>query len=131
MSWRVGKLPEQNERLTKGWHTIMGACDFYNVVSGKTVQEAFNDAVSQARYDKGARGYTGTIAEKHNFTMIATVQTYDEANELRRRLMEADDERIKDKWGPAGCIEFKEQPKAASAGAKGTRWFMFFGWASS
>jgi len=50
----------------------MGACDFYDVVEGKTAQEAFQKAVEEARYESGQGGYTGTIAEKggYGFKMI-------------------------------------------------------------
>src|SRR5271157_2358261 len=47
-----------------------GAVDFQTVGKGKTVQEAFNDAVSEAQYEKGHGGYSGTIAEKHGFVLI-------------------------------------------------------------
>jgi len=47
-----------------------GAVDFQTVGKGKNVQEAFNDAVSEAQYENGHGGYSGTIAEKHSFVLI-------------------------------------------------------------
>lgn len=41
-------------------------------------------------------------------------------------LMEVSDDRINDKWGPAGCIEV-----AKVKGRRGVREYIFFGWASS
>lgn len=108
----------------------MGADCFEATVSGETAEVAFGAAVEHALYEYGHRGYTGTIAEKHGYTLIDTVQTYDDANALRKKLMDADDERINDKWGPAGCIAFKEPPKGVAPGKPGNKWFLFFGWAS-
>lgn len=48
----------------------MGACSFVTESNGKTAKEAFSMAVSQAQYESGHGGYTGTIAEKRNFTII-------------------------------------------------------------
>jgi hypothetical protein len=42
----------------------MGACDFESVGFGKTANDAFRQAVSEAQYEYGHGGYTGTIAEK-------------------------------------------------------------------
>ena len=100
----------------------MGACDFYKLVSGKTAQEAFNKAVTDAQYDSGHGGYTGTIAEKSTFVMISNpvCSTKEAAYELAQKLINEDDRRVSDKWGPAGCIPIA-----------GTDKFVFFGWASS
>lgn len=48
----------------------MGACDFMNYSFGKTAQEAFSHCVQQAQYEHGHGGYSGTIAEKHDFVVL-------------------------------------------------------------
>jgi hypothetical protein len=100
----------------------MGAVDFVTRVRAKTAREAFLKAIDEARHEYGHRGYTGSIAEKNDFRMIAlpddttpTDHAYD--------LLDAGDPRIDDKWGPAGCIEVKEHDD-------GTTTFLFFGIAS-
>lgn len=45
----------------------MGANTFTEVAVGATPDEAFDRIVSDARYEYGHGGYTGTIAEKHGF----------------------------------------------------------------
>lgn len=42
----------------------MGATTFSTFANGKTVEEAFSNAVGEAYYWHGHGGYTGTIAEK-------------------------------------------------------------------
>lgn len=98
----------------------MGAMPFYGTVGeGKTVHDAFVNAVEQAAYWNGHGGYTGTIAEKDSWIEFPGVFTYDEAEELAAKLIEDDDPRISDKWGPAGALQLTD----------GAWWF--FGWASS
>jgi hypothetical protein len=96
----------------------MGGNTFTNRAKGTSAREAFRSAVEDARYENGHGGYTGTIAEKGEFTMIplpAGVTPDDYADKLIRE----DDPRINDKWGPAGCIDC------------GNGEYLFFGWASS
>lgn len=96
----------------------MGADTFVEKAEGKDAKSAFNQAVSDAAWECGHGGYTGTIAEKRSFVMIDLPEGKDPvayANEL----IDSNDERIDDKWGPAGCIKLE--------GNK----YLFFGWASS
>jgi hypothetical protein len=96
----------------------MGAMTFWHKARGKTALEAFRSAVEEAEYDYGHSGYTGTIAEKNEFTLIPVPSNMD-PEEYAQELMDLDDERISDKWGPAGCVDLgKDQ-------------YLFFGWASS
>lgn len=95
----------------------MGANSFETRARGKTAQDAFRTAVEQARYDHGHAGYTGTIAEKHSFAMIP-VPPGEDAQTIARRLIDDDDRRVCDKWGPAGCVRL------------GPEEWLFFGWAS-
>ena len=62
----------------------MGACDFGVRAKGKTAKEAFNNAVEEAQYESGHGGYTGTIAEKHAFNLMAEPDQFFERPEVRR-----------------------------------------------
>lgn len=96
----------------------MGAESFEQVGTGKTIEDAFRQAVEQARWDYGHSGYSGTIAEKGNYTVIEAPEDKDPCS-YANELMLADDARITDKWGPAGAIQL------------GPEQWLFFGWASS
>lgn len=103
----------------------MGAYDFTTYATGKNVEDAFANARCDAQWEHGHGGYTGTIAEKNEFTIIQEEPLpEDAARALIDQLMAKSDERIADKWGPAGAVPV--------AGASGTviGW-LFFGWASS
>lgn len=95
--------------------------EFHRAVDAKdTAKKAFARAVEDAKYEHGHGGCSGTIAEKSRFVSVGSVATRKEGYELADKLIEEDDHRISDKWGPAGCIEV-EEPKG----------WIFFGWASS
>lgn len=96
----------------------MGASNFFHMAEGKTANEAFEAARDEALYDYGHAGYTGTIAEKHGFIIIKAPDG-ETPEEHAEKLMAEDDDRISDKWGPAGCIPCGENK------------FLFFGWAST
>lgn len=96
----------------------MGASPFITKAHGTTAKDAFSHAVDAALREYGHGGYTGTIAEKESFTIIELPEgcrPYTQA----ARLIDQDDERIEDKWGPAGVFVL------------GHGRFLFFGWASS
>jgi len=155
----------------------MGADTFVERGKGKSAKEVFNKLVEQAAYDHGHGGYTGTIAEKSEYTFISaptesmkrqilakmvekvnkgiewqkaqkpsvwqkealveaeakltTLLTSDPASvpntveEYAAYLIDEGDERVDDKWGPAGCLCVKE-PENGEPGE-----WIFFGWASS
>ena len=90
---------------------------FITQANGKSAQDAFNAAVEDANYEYGHGGYTGSIAEKDSFTTIPS--TEENSYDYAEKLIDEGDERIDDKWGPAGCIEL------------GSDRYLFFGWASS
>jgi hypothetical protein len=96
----------------------MGAQTFTHKAKGKTAKDAFQQAVSDARYEHGHGGYTGTLAEKSDFVMIALPKD-ESAVDYAYSLIDSCDPRIDDKWGPAGCIDM------------GDGNYLFFGWASS
>lgn len=124
----------------------MGACEFFVTQKAKSPAEAFKKAVEQAQYDHGHAGYSGTIAEKRTFVLIndsltevtRRYKTWTPEHDWMRKsaqvlaglldadvkaipaaLMDMDDSRIRDKWGPAGCVKVGKDEYA------------FFGWASS
>lgn len=97
----------------------MGASEFAVTAGGKDVDRAFDNAVRQAQYDYGHSGYTGSIAEKDSYVLVSEVPLdLDDARKLAGSLMDNEDPRIDDKWGPAGAIAII-----------GGGW-LFFGWAS-
>ena len=95
----------------------MGATTFSQTGKGKTAKEAFVAARQEALHENGHRGYTGSLAEKHEFTMITPPAGVDPVA-FAHDLVENDDPRVSDKWGPAGCVKV------------GPDQYMFFGWAS-
>ena len=97
----------------------MGGNTFIEIVEGDNEHQAFQDAVRSAQYEYGHGGYTGTIAEKSEFVVIPMISGDITPLEYVEKLIDEDDKRIEDKWGPAGCIRL------------GDNRFLFFGWASS
>lgn len=96
----------------------MGACDFYAKAKGKTAKDAFNQAVSDAQYEHGHGGYTGTIAEKRSFKMV-TLPAGKTLDAFVEECMDNHTHFCRDKWGDAACV------------ALGNDEFYFFGMASS
>lgn len=87
----------------------MGAQDFQEYSDLLDVNEAFKDAHDRACYEYGHGGYTGSMAEKGDYTIISSAPVIMEhAQELITKLMNANDPRISDKWGPAGAIAIGE-----------------------
>ncbi|MER5302253.1 hypothetical protein ABT039_22720 [Streptomyces lasiicapitis] len=83
----------------------MGAEYFSAYQAGTNVDQAFRDAVEHARYEHGHGGYTGTIAEKHSYTVVTkTPMTESDAEAYADKLLEPDDAPLLDDWGPAGAI---------------------------
>ncbi|MFI6031592.1 hypothetical protein [Amycolatopsis magusensis] len=83
----------------------MGAETFTTYAEGADVDTAFRAAIEQAQYDYGHAGYTGTIAEKASYIVIDDApRSEGDAEALAEKLINDDDERIADKWGPAGAI---------------------------
>ncbi|MEV1040550.1 hypothetical protein AB0J01_28455 [Streptomyces sp. NPDC050204] len=83
----------------------MGAEGFTAYQNGTEAEQAFQEAVENAEHEHGHGGYTGTLAEKNSYTVITkTPMPMDEAEEYATKLLNADDPRISDKWGPAGAI---------------------------
>lgn len=109
----------------------MGACNFNTTSKGRTVEQAYNDAVEAANYEYGHGGYTGEINVKSGYVLFPlpkgmTAEEVDELlveatwdDEARAKLIEAYRgvrfERFRtldgmiatwdDKWGPAVCFQ--------------------------
>jgi hypothetical protein len=84
----------------------MGAQEFWTLGIGKTAEEAFHSVVAQAKFDHGYAGYSGTIAEKGSFILLSN-KVFEDAHAVEteaEHLMDKNDKRISDKWGPAGCL---------------------------
>lgn len=101
----------------------MGADTFGVTWRGKTPQLAFEAATADARYTHGHGGYSGTLAEKCEFVEIP-VPAGEDPTRFAQRLIDEEDDRVDDKWGPAGCVLVEESAE------KGNLYY-FFGWASS
>jgi hypothetical protein len=86
----------------------MGAMTFEQYADGADPQVAFGSAREDALYEHGHGGYSGTLAEKDDYVIITRrPMTEAEATALAGELMDRDDPRISDKWGPAGAIPVK------------------------
>ena len=124
----------------------MGAETFYTIEKGKNAKEAFNRAVEEAQWNHGHGGYSGSIAEKREYTEFTRPKGMREktVRTLMHDLMDfhfGDDKKknriakkypkfptytltnmaktFDDKWGPAVCMEVKPNI------------YYFCGWASS
>lgn len=108
----------------------MGAYEFFDFSTGTNLRESFREAVSSAQWDCGHAGYTGTIAEKDEVRHIdvGTIFTKDQAEERAIQLIEMRDDRVIDKWGPAGALRVIETDGSGETTFDG---WLFFGVASS
>lgn len=97
----------------------MGAETFTVYAKGKNAKKAFSHAVSDAAYENGNGGYTGTIAEKSSFQLIVCPPDVSPFNHAQDLMKGDNNHWVQDKWGPAGCIHL------------GSDDYLFFGWASS
>jgi len=81
----------------------MGACDFYESSSYEDANKAFQSITENARYEHGSGGYSGTIAEKSDFTILTrTPQSPEELAALQEKYSDGD------KWGPAYAAPYAE-----------------------
>ena len=83
----------------------MGGTTFETYAKGDSVSAAFEEARRQASFENGHGGYTGTIAEKDGYVVIqSTPVSKARAYQMAQDLIEKDDPRLSDTWGPAGAI---------------------------
>lgn len=97
----------------------MGAESFVEHGTGSSAQDAFNKLVSQAQYEHGHGGYTGSIAEKSSFVMEELPPGQDPEDWAWTQIQDCIPQTTS-KWGPCGCIH-----------VPGTNKYVFFGTASS
>jgi len=95
----------------------MGADTFICLAKGEDATEAFRNAIQEAYWDCGHGGYTGTIAEKASFIMLACPEGVDPLRYAEDSFNDSESP-VDSKWGPAGCIALPKNE------------FLFFGWAS-
>jgi len=97
MSWK-------NDKKIIGGDKIGGAT-FFTYGYGKDAKEAFRRSVEEARWESGHGGYTGTIAEKSSYILIPPSE-HKGKNKIKyaESLIDKEDSRIDDKWGPSGAI---------------------------
>jgi hypothetical protein len=111
--------------LSKNERKNVSAERFNHMQDGRTPAVAFKKAVEEAAWDSGHSGYTGTIAEKDSYTLIPVPPEWKGKEEqYADKLIQDGDDRIDDKWGPAGCLELPRKDGEP-------RCFLFFGFASS
>jgi hypothetical protein len=91
----------------------VGAQRFEQYADGADVDAAFDAARDAARNEHGHGGYTGTVAEKDDYVVITrTLTDLDNATTLAGDLIDRDDQRITDKWGPAGAIPVRQPTRS-------------------
>lgn len=114
----------------------MGATTFQTEikVDKKTSdQDAFRDARSRAQNDHGHAGYTGTLAEKNSFVLLARVSSQKNALLICEEILHRNETGVTtyreeasaitdDKWGPAAALRYPIDAK--------TDGVLFFGFAS-
>lgn len=91
------------EKLASRWlarQKKAGADSFMNYGRGTDAKAVFRDLLSDAKYESGHGGYSGTIAEKSSFVMrSSTPMTMTEAQQFIHKDIERND-----KWGPAFAV---------------------------
>lgn len=102
----------------------MGGNTFSTGGFGDDAQTVFTALTEQSRHEHG-NSYNGGIGDKREFVDCGEVPTVAEAVALADHLIDIDDKRIADKYGPAGCIRVAKPTK------DGKKVFVFFGWASA
>jgi hypothetical protein len=105
----------------------MGATTFSDTTTAGSAKEAYWALVSEARYEHGNDGYTGSISESHGFKMVSLLPGESLAA-CEERVIETAHENDRApgaKGGPAACVDL-----GPAQDAPGLRRFAFFGWAA-
>lgn len=85
----------------------MGATDFFCTVTAANAKKAFEKAKQDAKHEHGHGGYTGTIAEKHEFVVLR-VPAGTDPKDFVNKVCDDESHGYEDKWGPALCVEVSE-----------------------
>lgn len=112
----------------------MGGNTFSDFGAGPTPIQAFEVVRAKMIQIYGSRAYSGSIAEKGEIVDCGEAETVKDAEALADKLIDEDDPRIADKWGPAGYITIKTLPPELARFPKAdpaSKLFLFFGTASS
>jgi hypothetical protein len=90
----------------------VGASTFEQYADGAEVAAAFRTARNDAAAEHGDGGYSGSLAEKHDYVVITRqAMDLDDAYRLARDLITRQDPRIDDTWGPAGAIGVRNRTR--------------------
>lgn len=116
----------------------MDLADFFVIVSGvyKDADEAFKQAVKEARSKRGSVETTGTIAGKEYFKLLEAPRGSDPIHFAKECAADHGNQFWAYNDGPAACVEIKgiwlknNIPKNINH-PKGFKMFVFFGQASS
>jgi len=96
-------------KIIHRFHKQAGGVDFGVFIKIPDPAKAFSRAVEDARYEHGRGGYTGTIAEKHGYSIVTrTPMSMDAAYKF------AGQHEDNDKWGPALAIPIGEAKQGKS-----------------
>lgn len=125
----------------------MGAQEFVQFVNEPKLSVAFDRGVSEAAWEHGHGGYSGTLAEKHSVVRVDKVKVYTSVDDAQARadeLNRSDASPVNDKWGPAGALrvigvhrtkEYQQNPSGHGYEVidveKPVDGWLLFGWASS
>jgi hypothetical protein len=84
----------------------MGASAYVSIITGPTLEDAYDVTVTQARYEHGSGGYSGTIAESTGvFLADRTPKLAWDAEQAAAHLINSN---LVSKWGAAGAIPVVE-----------------------
>ena len=78
---------------------VAGGATFYNFGRGTNANQIFSELVNSAKHEYGHGGYTGTIAEKDGFKVVASPMTMQQARQKADEMIDQNE-----KWGPAFAI---------------------------
>ncbi len=106
----------------------MGACTFSQFAYGKTADDAYRNAVEEARREFGTDPYNGTIATTRGFFILPRRSGRLTNKVVREWRTEAINHPRVDKWGDCACLQL---PKRFAKGrGRGVNAYLFAGWAA-
>lgn len=97
-------VTDQIARRVASRFLTAGGSDFYEFGRGSDPKKVFRYLVNEAQREYGSRGYTGSIAEKHDFVLRSrTPMTLQEAERFAEK-----DVNSNQKYGPAFAVPVAE-----------------------